>query len=124
MILTDLKHTCNRVNYNLQNVIIEAVAKVYDVDIVRILGSSREAPLPEARKMNYYVHYECGFHIVEISNNYTTSRSSVYTALSDIPDFIKIYPEIQEKYNAIIKATLKKIKNEANINTVQIEWDA
>jgi len=100
------------------------VANAYEVDIVDIMGVGREIPLPEARKMNYYIHYRCGYHLTAIAEKYGTSRDSIYRALSDIPDYMRIYKEVKQKHNQIINTILNKINHEIETNANQIKRHA
>ena len=81
--------------------IAEKVADAYSISITDLLSKSRQQPLPEARKMVYYLLFNKDYTISRIARLFGISRDIVYIAIREIPFFIDTYPEVKAKHKAI-----------------------
>lgn len=89
--------------------ITEAVSNYYRVSAKDLKGSSRKAPLPEARRMLVYVANLKGCHHKQAMQAVNRSRTRVYRQITQFEDEIKVYKSLRHKlFEILIKLSKSK----------------
>lgn len=88
---------------NTAEEILAAVAKEYGITIADIKGGCRRKPKPDARKMCCFIMDANGITHMEIAFAISMDRGNVTTAIRQMQDWIRIYPDLLTHYTNIIE---------------------